>query len=323
MSDPAQQELARAIVRDAAQRYIASRRERVDAFVGRHFTLAGTLALHRRAIGWDLLRAPANLFLTGPALALKLVSWTASRTGSPRLAAWLARRRLLLETDVAREVEWLVATELLEIPIYGRRRASYRDALAEAILADDRAAERLGAPLAGLAASDPEFRRRLAAAVESYLGSRTAMAEIATGFAAASFGALVAKQATPGLVTLSSALAGMIAQQAAISAFPLGAGLGALWYSLFPVSAGPGLLAATTGGVFLGGAVLAAFSGIITDPLQRRLGLHRRRLMRLLQTLEANLCGEPGHNWLMRDHYAARLVDIFDLVALAVRVSHA
>jgi hypothetical protein len=322
MSDPAQQELARAIVRDAAHRYIASRRERIDAFVGRHFTLAGTLALHRRAIGWDLLRAPANLFLTGPALALKLVSWVASRAGSPRLAAWLARRRLLLETDVAREIEWLVATELLEFPFHGRHRASYRDALAEAILADDRAAERLAAPLTGLADSDPEIRRRLAAAVESYLGSRIAMAEIATGFAAAGLGALVTKQATPGLVTLSSALAGMIAQQAAISAFPLGAGLGALWYNLFPVSAGPGLLAATTGGVFLGGAVLAAFSGIITDPLQRRLGMHRRRLIRLLQTLEANLCGEPGHNWLMRDHYAARLVDIFDLVALAVRVSH-
>src|SRR6185437_2385016 len=36
---------------------------------------------------------------------------------------------------------------------------------------------------------------------------------------------VVAKQATPGLVTLSSALAAMIAQQTAIAAFPLGLGL--------------------------------------------------------------------------------------------------
>ena len=69
MSDTAQQELADAIVSDAAKRYIANRRERVDAFVDRHFTLVGSLALHRRAIGWDLLRAPANLFLAVPALA--------------------------------------------------------------------------------------------------------------------------------------------------------------------------------------------------------------------------------------------------------------
>jgi hypothetical protein len=63
--------------------------------------------------------------------------------------------------------------------------------------------------------------------------------------------------------------------------------------------------------------------GIVTDPLQRRLGVHRRRLLRLLQTLEAILCGETGQNLTMREHYVARLADVFDLVALAVRVSHA
>jgi hypothetical protein len=319
MSDISPQELASAIVHDAVQRYIESRRARIDAFVERHFTLAGSIALHRRALGWDLLRAPANLFLAGPALGVKLMAWAARRAAMEGLAGWLAGRRLLLETAIAREIEWLVTTELLEIPCLRRDRVSYRDALAETILADERAAVLLVAP----AGSDPEFRRRLAAAVESYLGSRNATAEIATGFVAAGLGALVVKQATPGLVTLSSALAGMLAQQMAIAAFPLGASLGGLWYSLFPAAAGPGLLAATTAGVFLGGAMLAAFSGVVTDPLQRRLGLHRGRLERLLRVLEADLCGEPGRNRLMRDHYVARLADIFDLIALAMRVSHA
>jgi hypothetical protein len=319
MSDISRQELASVIVRDAVQRYIESRRARIDAFVERHFTLAGSIALHRRALGWDLLRAPANLFLAGPALAVKLLAWAARRGGMEMVAAWLAQRRLLLETEVAREIEWLVATELLEIPCRWRDGVSYRDAIAETILADERAA----ALLVAATATDPDFRRRLAAAVASYLGSRTAAAEIATGFAAAGLGALVVKQATPGLLTLSSALAAMIAQQMAIAAFPLGAGLGGLWYSLFPAAAGPGLLALTTAGVFLGGAMLAAFSGVVTDPLQRRLGLHRRRLERLLRILEADLCGEPCQNRIMRDHYVARLVDIFDLIALAMRVSRA
>ena len=319
MSDLSPQELAGAIVRDAVQRYIESRRGRIDAFVDRHFTLAGSVALHRRALGWDLLRAPANLFLAGPALGTKLLVWAARRGGMKGVAAWLAGRRLLLETEVAREIEWLVATELLEIPCRRRDRISYRDAIAETILADERAAALLVAP----AGADPDFRRRLAAAVETYLGSRSAMAEIATGFVAAGLGALVVKQATPGLVTLSSALAAVIAQQMAIAAFPLGASLGGLWYSLFPAAAGPGLLAATTAGVFLSGAMLAAFSGVVADPLQRRLGLHRRRLEWLLRVLEADLLGEPGRNRLMRDHYVARLVDIFDLIALAMRISRA
>ena len=319
MSDAAQEEVARAIVRDAARRYIASRRERIDDFIDRHFTFTGSLVLHRRAIGWDLLRAPANLFLAGPALAIKLASWAARRVGCDRLAAWLVRHQLLLRTDVAREIEWLVATELLEIPYHERGRASYRDAFAETILSDGRTDQRL----AGVTGGDPEFRCRVVAAVENYLGSRAAMSEVATGAMAAGLGALVVKQATPGLVTLSSALAGMIAQQGAIAAFPLGASLGAVWYGWFPATASPGLLAVTTGSVFLGGAVLAAFSGIITDPVQRGLGLHRQRLLRLLQQLEVQLCGEADENWIIGDHYVARLIDIFDLVALAMRVSHA
>jgi hypothetical protein len=187
MSDISRQELANGIVRDAVQRYIESRRGRIEAFVDRHFTLTGSVALHRRALGWDLLRAPANLFLAGPALGTKLLAWAARRGGMKGVAAWFAGRRLLLETEVAREIEWLVATELLEIPCRRRDRVSYRDAIAETILADERAAALLAAP----AGADPDFRQRLAAAVETYLGSRTAMAEIATGFVAAGLGALV------------------------------------------------------------------------------------------------------------------------------------
>ncbi|MBV8504788.1 MAG: hypothetical protein JOZ11_03120, partial [Alphaproteobacteria bacterium] len=84
MSDTSRQELAIAIVRDAVHRYIESRRGRIEAFVDRHFSFAGSLALHRRALGWDLLRAPANLFLAGPALAVKLLAWAARRGGIER-----------------------------------------------------------------------------------------------------------------------------------------------------------------------------------------------------------------------------------------------
>jgi hypothetical protein len=320
--DTSPEELAGAIVRNAVHRYVESRRARIDGFVDRYFTFAGSVALHRCALGWDLLRAPANLFLAGPALALKLAVWAAQRAGMARVSAWLAGRPLLLKTEVARQIEWLVASELLEIPYRCRDQVSYRDAIAETLLADQRAM-RLVYPLSAGTSTDPYVRVRIAAAVEAYLGSRTAAAEIATGVASTGLGALVVKQATPGLVSLSSAIAATIAQQMAIAAFPLGAGLGGLWYSIFPTAAAPGLLAATTAGVFLGGAMLAAFSGVITDPLQRWLGLHRRRLERFLQMVESDLSGEPGGTRIMRDHYVARLVDIFDLIALAMRVSHA
>jgi len=317
--DHAQQKLADAIVCDAARRYFASRREGVDAFVDRHFTLSASLVLHRQALGWDLIRAPLNLFLAGPALALRLAVRAAHRAGTHRLAAWLCRRRLLLVTDVACEIEWLVATELLQIPCQRRGRTSDRDALAETILADDRATARLAAP----ADIDGELRRRLAGAIENYVSSRAAAAEIATGLVVAGVGALAVKQATPGLVTLSWALAAAIAQQTAIAAFPLGAGVGALWYGWFPVDAGPGLLAAITAGVALGCTLLAAFSGIVTDPIQRRLGLHRRRLLRFLHGLESAFCADGRDRFTLRAQYVARLIDLLDLAASVWLVAHA
>jgi hypothetical protein len=312
------QDLAATIVRDAARRYIASRRERVAPFVDRHFTLAGSLALHRHALGWDLLRAPINLFLTVPALAAKLAARAARHAGRQRLAKWLEGRHLLFETDLARQIEWLLATELLEIPCVQRDRRFLRDAIAETVLDDSRVASYLAPPPSG---NNPEYRRRLAVAIENYKSSRLATAEVATSVFATGLGAVVVKQVTPGLVTLGSAIAAAIAQQTAIAAFPLGAGLGALWYGWFPAAASPGLRAETIGGLVIGGTLLAAFSGIVTDPLKRRLGLHRRRLFRLLGELERALCGENGRSLSLRDHYVARLIDLLDLLASAWRAA--
>jgi hypothetical protein len=50
---------------------------------------------------------------------------------------------------------------------------------------------------------------------------------------------------------------------------------------------------------------------------------HRRRLLRLLRALEGILSGETGQNFTIHDHYVARLADIFDMLALALRVSRA
>jgi hypothetical protein len=59
------------------------------------------------------------------------------------------------------------------------------------------------------------------------------------------------------------------------------------------------------------GAVVAAFSGIIADPLQRRLGLHRRRLLRLVDALEAQFSEKGG----------ARLLTLMELLSSAYRLA--
>ncbi|MCY4500924.1 MAG: hypothetical protein OXE57_05125, partial [Alphaproteobacteria bacterium] len=56
-------------------------------FVRRNFRLRGTLELHRRAVGRDLLRAPANIALAGPNLALEAAARLAPRGGDEGGAA--------------------------------------------------------------------------------------------------------------------------------------------------------------------------------------------------------------------------------------------
>ena len=315
--------LAEAAVTAGIGRYFTARRALVDGFVDRHFSLRGTLAIHRAAFGWDLLRAPANLALGLPHALLRAAAGAAGCVGATRIAAVLSERHLLLPTRVAREIRWLICTELLELPCRDGARVFAGDGLAAAILADPRLAERLQPPLAsiGRRAEDPAFRVRLQAAMQTYAGTRAAAAEITTGIATLGGGALALKQLTPGAVSLGPALASILAQQAAIASFPLGSGLGGLWYGWFPAAPSAGLTAGLTGGLMLGAAAFAALSGVVTDPLQRRFGLHRKRLLKMLDALEQGMLDPRAPRFAVRDHYVARVLDLFDMLGCAYRLA--
>jgi hypothetical protein len=135
----------------------------------------------------------------------------------------------------------------------------------------------------------------------------------------ASAGATLFKQLTPGALSLGPVLAGAVAQQAAIASFPLGAAAGSLWYGLFSATPSGVLVASITGGLIGLGAVVTAFAGVLTDPLQRAIGVHRRRLHRLVDALGVELMG-GRQAFQVRDHYAARILDLVDLARMAYQV---
>ncbi|MDE0410558.1 MAG: hypothetical protein OXN81_22155, partial [Alphaproteobacteria bacterium] len=112
-----------------------------------------------------------------------------------------------------------------------------------------------------------------------------------------------------------------LAQQAAIAGFPLGAAAGGLWYGLFPAKASTAAIAGLTGALVLLPAMLTAFAGVAADPVQAHLGLHDRRLSRLLDALEARLLGEAGPGFNPREPWVARILDLVDLLNLARRAA--
>lgn len=309
------------LVDTAIARYCDARRAAVPDFVDRHFGFAGAWRLHRRALGWDMLRAPANLAMGLPAVGVKAAAATAQRFGARQTADWLNRRRMFLETDVGRELSWLLYTDLLQLPYHQPGRENARDALGETLMSDPRVIAAFRLPLLELTrhADDPAFRQRLEQALANYMGSRTAAADITTSIFAVGAGAVGVKGFTPGMLSLGPAVANLMAQKAALSSAPLGGLLGSLWYG--SATASPLLVAGVTGGLLGAGAVMAAFAGLVTDPVQRRLGLHQRRLVRLIDHLEATLRGKSDKAYEIRDLYVARLLDIADLVRAAHRLT--
>ncbi len=313
--------LARQIVDDGIRTYFARRRERIRPFVDRNFSLRGSLKLHRRAIGWDIARAPFNLSMAAPQIGLLLAGKAAGKLGASRIAARLGDVRLTVDTAVGRELAWRLHTELLELPIRDGDRVSAKDALAETILADPRVVAAIAPALEAIGAhgGDPALRQRLEDAMTEYTRTRAAATEITTAMLSLSTGALAVQKVTPGAVSLGPVLAAAIAQQSAVASFPMGAALGSVWYGVFPVAPSALLVGTLTGGLLAASTLVSAFAGVVADPVQRRLGLHQLRLRRMLDALERQMEDPAAPGFAVHDHYVARLLDLFDIAGALVR----
>lgn len=314
-------DLAQRIVREGAEAYFAGCRARVEPFIDANFSAGGSARLHRHAVGWDLLKSPANVMLSVPQVALKLGSLAARGVGAKGVADRLGRQDLFMETDVARELRWRMMTDLLRQPFQDGDRCSRADGLAEAILAHPEMRTLIAAAGETAAAhrDDAAFRARMETALTDYTGARAAAAEITTGLIAMGGGAVAFQKLTPGALALGPAIAASLAQGAAVSSFPLGATAGGVWYAMFPAAASPALVAGATAGVMGAAALAAAFAGMIADPLQRALGLHARRLNALIDALEAGFLGREGGEFVAYDLYVARLMDLGDVLVGVAR----
>jgi hypothetical protein len=290
-----------------ARAYFDSRRARADAFARATFGLRGTLRLHRAALGWDLLRAPINILLALAHVLQRLVALLLSFVGLRRAATWLRDRPLLLRTAVAAEVERRIITDFLELPLPGTRG---RDALTAAILSAPQLRDLIRArpdvPAATALAQD------VARSVEDYAGSRAAIADMTTALGTIGAGAVAFQALTPGMISVAPVLAAILAQQAAIAAFPLGGAIGGLWYGVFPAEATWPLAVTALGALMALAALVSAFAGLIADPVQVALGIHRRRLLRLVDALEKGFTGQDAAGFAAREHYVARLLDLAD-----------
>src|SRR5919201_7016134 len=306
-------------VEHGMEAYITSRRARIPVFIDRHFSFRGALALHRKTFARDVYKHPVNLVWGLPVALVKGAADLLEKAGAKRTAQWLHRMPRGIPTVLHKELQWLIYTDLLELPYVHEDRASHRDALMEHILAEPRIAALCAEYVAQLqsVADRPAFRAALERHLEEYGKTRGAVSELAGSLLNLAAGYAALRKATPGALSAGTAAATAIAQHLAIAHFWLGATVGAWYYAVFPVAASAGLVAATTGALLAAGGVVTALAWIVLDPPPPTNGLHRRRLDRFVTPLGEELRGGGRGEDRVRDHYIARVFDVLELLRTA------
>lgn len=257
----------------------------IRRFVRERYGLRGTLALHREALGWDLLRAPVNVAMSPLFLIVKLLSALLSVMGAKRVASWLGERQIFLTSNVARRIEADLQGFVADLDHKG----------------------------IGPAAPPETVKREIAEHAEI----RNAVAEITTSVMVFAAGLLMFKRATPGVISLAGPLAEMRAHGSAVENFWLGDRLGRAWYWAFPVELSPLQVIATGVVLALIASLITTFAGLVADPVQSLTGTHRRRLTRLLERLDQ--AGEQPSSGLAREHILARVGDLSDAALSVLR----
>jgi len=311
------------IYRQAVSRYMTQRRSMVDAFVNKHYNFKGSAKLHRHSLGWDILKTPVNAISSVLTVVKQTSAFGLNKLGAKELSEVIANKNLFLSTKISKEIQWHIQTGLLELPYNHGNNINHNDALLNELFNDHRIQHQLVSTLKVLAphANNDEVKFKIEEILTEYTGSRAAASDITVSLMTAATGFVTLHKLTPGLASLSNSVASGIAHSAAIHSFWGGSWAGGLYYSFFNVTTPSMLTAAVFTSMLIPASFVATFSGIITDPIQRKLGFHTKKLNKVLDSTEHILLGEDKTKLVLKDHYVARIFDLMDWTQLIIRAA--
>ncbi|WP_286220609.1 DUF6635 family protein [Marinobacter apostichopi] len=301
-------------IRSGIQGYFDDCRARVPAFIDRHFHYPGAIATNRMALGWDMIRAPINL-LWAPvyALACLVKILVRNRAGLGWLHRLADRVPAGFTTRVQEHISSLIQHELLN---KGRVKTPSENSLLESYLIE--ALEAVYARHSSEPVDPQRFIKLIeplvADALSQYRVTRTASADITNSISCTVLGAFAFQKFTPGGIGLGVVLASILAKTMAARDFILGETIGGWYYSVFPPEPSLATTASVMVAVMAALAAFAALSGVISDPVQAAIGLHRRRLHKLLDHLERDVSLSTQSSFRPKDQYVARILDTFDMI---------
>lgn len=296
----------------AAQRYFDDCRGKIPSFIDRHFTLPGAIATNRLALGWDLLRAPLNLFWA-PVYALVAVLRLLLRISGSQQGfcyQWLGRLPTGLVTDVQRHISDLIMIDILSQPAGHNPLENYLLEELQPLIRSDADHSQCQE----LDEIDGIFQSLIRDALNQYQVTRTASSDITNSLSCTALGAFAFQKFTPGGIGIAALVTSMVAKGLASRDFIFGSSLGNLYYGVFPPQPSLTLSLTVLAAVLAMLAAFAALSGMISDPLQAVTGLHRRRLSKMLDHMQQDFNNKGRGGFRPKDQFVARIMDGLDLI---------
>lgn len=310
------QSLIEQAVEQGTLQYIEQRRQKIPEFIERNYSFKGAFEINRKAFGKDMLKTPANILWTPPYFLLSGVGKLSKKVTKGKVGDALTRLPSGFQTDVEREITWRIHNELLQLPFDDGVNKSDTNALFETILnqACLQSVFEQSFEIIAEILDDDAGQKALEDKLAQYVDNRKAAAELSAVLLSVAAGYAANKGVSLGALSLGSALASSIAYHSAVSSFALGNTLGALYYSVIPASATKATLVLSTGGVAVALGIVASYTGMLTDPLQKSLGWHDKKLTKLVDALELQLTSSAGDELSYKDGYVARIMDLADLL---------
>lgn len=294
----------------AVSAYFDDCRGGIPAFIQQHFLYPGCWHTNKRALGWDLVRAPLNLFWAPIYLCLQLLAIMFGKLKLKPLQVILRKTPSGITTQIQTYLTEQTFTQLL-----GRHPMDNEDKLFSYL---SQAFKDLpGHDLPGHGREMPaqyltSINTIVHDALEQYRITRTASADIGNSLLSTVVGGFAFQKFTPGGFAVGLAIAAWLSQLWAVDSFFLGEWLGRLYYSFFPPSPSLELRLFSIILVMTCLAVFASFSGLITDPIQSWTGLHRKRLHKMIDQLERDFLQKKVGGFRPKDQFVARILEVVD-----------
>lgn len=295
-----------AIMRATLKHFDQKQRE-VSVFCKNHFSYPGCWQTNKHAFAFDLVRAPINLCWATIYITLVLLFLLLSGLGFKQAKMWANKLPGGFTTDVQRYINQHILNDLIDAE------KLKEDIIASLKVCTDNETDSLTSHSAQVQKDfEAQLETIVADSVKHLMLARTASADITNALISTAIGAFTLKTFTPGSIGLGIVATGLLVKYKAEENFFLGQHLGSWYYTLFPPE--PSLIETSIGviSVMFAFAFIASLSGLITDPIQSALGLHQRRLKKLLTQLNKDIVDRMNSRFKPLDPYIARILELID-----------